>query len=140
MGKSFPCTFPLAGSFALSYDKVLFELTEEQKDWELKIGTRVQIVCSDIFQESTPPIGNLISITEAAPNDELKIADEAARAYDDIISWADMYDSASMESKKMIVSCLIRRVEVYRDYRLHIDFNIDFEQFSAGLDISAIAA
>lgn len=65
----------------LSYDKVLFELTEEQKDWELKIGTRVQIVCSDIFQESTPPIGNLISITEAAPNDELKIADEAARAY-----------------------------------------------------------
>ena len=52
--------------------------------------------------------------------------------YDDIISWADMYDSASMESKKMIVSCLIRRVEVYRDYRLHIDFNIDFEQFSAG--------
>ena len=62
------------------------------------------------------------------------------RRYDDIISWADMYDSASMESKKMIVSCLIRRVEVYRDYRLHIDFNIDFEQFSAGLDISAIAA
>ena len=61
-------------------------------------------------------------------------------AYDDIISWADMYDSASMEAKKMIVSCLIRRVEVYRDYRLHIDFNIDFEQFSAGLDISAIAA
>ena len=57
-----------------------------------------------------------------------------------IISWADMYDSASMEAKKMIVSCLIRRVEVYRDYRLHIDFNIDFEQFSAGLDISAIAA
>ena len=56
------------------------------------------------------------------------------------ISWAEMYDSASMESKKMIVSCLIRRVEVYRDYRLHIDFNIDFEQFSAGLDISAIAA
>ena len=40
----------------------------------------------------------------------------------------------------MIVSYLIRRVEVYRDYRLHIDFNIDFEQFSAGLDISAIAA
>ena len=60
--------------------------------------------------------------------------------YDDIISWADMYDNASMESKKMIVSCLIRRVEVYRDYRLHIDFNIDFEQFSVGLDISAIAA
>ena len=60
--------------------------------------------------------------------------------YDDIISWADMYDTASMEAKKMIVNCLIKRVEVYRDYKLHIDFNIDFEQFSMGLDIVTIAA
>lgn len=64
----------------ISYDKVLFELTEEQKEWEAKIGTRVQIVCSDFFQESLPPIGNLISITEI-PNDEVKTADEEARAY-----------------------------------------------------------
>lgn len=26
--------------------------------------------------------------------------------YDDIISWADMYDTASLETKKMIVNCL----------------------------------
>ena len=60
--------------------------------------------------------------------------------YDDIISWAEMYDTASMEAKKMIVSCLIKRVEVYRDYKLHIDFNIDFEQFNGGLDIVTFAA
>ena len=60
--------------------------------------------------------------------------------YDDIISWADMYDAASMETKKMIVNCLIKRVEVCRDYKLHIDFNIDFEQFSLGMDIVNIAA
>ena len=45
--------------------------------------------------------------------------------YDEMISWAKMYDSASMEAKKMIVSSLIRRVDVYRGYRLHIDFNIN---------------
>lgn len=56
--------------------------------------------------------------------------------YDDII----LYDTASIEAKKMIVNCLIKRVEVYRDYKLHIDFNIDFEQFSMGLDIVHIAA
>ena len=33
-----------------------------------------------------------------------------------------------------------KRVDVYRDYKLHIDFNIDFEQFSMGLDIVWIAA
>ena len=57
--------------------------------------------------------------------------------YDDIISWAEMYDSASIEAKKMIVNCLIKRIDVYRDYRLHIDFNIDLEQFGLGLDIIA---
>ena len=45
-----------------------------------------------------------------------------------------------IEAKKMIVSCLIKRIDVYRDYKLHLDFNIDFEQFSAGLDIVTIAA
>lgn len=53
-------------------------MTEEQKEWESKIGMRVQIVYSDFFGESHPPIGNLISITEI-PNNEVKIADEAAR-------------------------------------------------------------
>ncbi len=60
--------------------------------------------------------------------------------YDDIISWAELYDTASIEAKKMIVGCLISRVEVYRDYKLHIDFNIDLEQFSVGMDIVEIAA
>ncbi len=59
--------------------------------------------------------------------------------YDGIISWAGMYDTASMEAKKMVVGCLIRRAEVYRDYKLRIDFNIDFEQFSMGLDVVTIA-
>lgn len=60
--------------------------------------------------------------------------------YDDIVSWSEMYDSASFEAKKMIVNCLISRVEVHRDYKLHIDFNIDLEQFSVGIDIPATAA
>ena len=85
-------------------------------------------------------VQHTMEAAQAAYDEGQVMLDALNAQYDDIISWADMYDSASMESKKMIVSCLIRRVEVYRDYRLHIDFNIDFEQFSAGLDISAIAA
>ena len=85
-------------------------------------------------------VQHTMETAQAAYDEGQAMLDALNAQYDDIISWSDMYDSASMESKKMIVSCLIRRVEVYRDYRLHIDFNIDFEQFSAGLDISAIAA
>ena len=61
------------------------------------------------------------------------VLDALNAQYADIISWADMYDSANLEAKKMIVNCLIKRVEVYRDYKLHIDFNIDLEQFVLGL-------
>ena len=39
----------------------------------------------------------------------------------------------------MIVSCLIKRAEVYWDYKLHIDFNIDLEQFSLGADVMVAA-
>ncbi len=38
----------------------------------------------------------------------------------------------------MIVNCLIKRVEVFRDYKLHIDLNINLEQFNMGLDLNAV--
>lgn len=44
-----------------------------------------------------------------------------------------MCDTARLEAKKMIVNCLIKRIEVYRAYKLHIDVNIDFEQVQFGL-------
>ncbi len=34
----------------------------------------------------------------------------------------------------MIVNYLIKRVEVYRDYKQKDEFNIDFEQFMVGID------
>ena len=77
---------------------------------------------------------------EAAYDEGQAVLEHLNAQYDDIISWTDMYDTASMEAKKMIVGCLIKRVDVYRDYKLHIDFNIDFEQFSMGMDITSIAA
>ena len=33
-----------------------------------------------------------------------------------------------------IVNCFINRVDVYREYKLHIDFNFDYRQFVEGLD------
>ena len=60
--------------------------------------------------------------------------------YNNVISWAELYDTADLETKKMIVNCLIRRIEVYRGYKLHVDFNIDFTQFDLGLDMIEVAA
>ena len=77
---------------------------------------------------------------QVAVDEGQAVLDSLNAQYNDIITWSEMYDSASIEAKKMIVNCLIKRVDVYRDYKLHIEFNIDFEQFSMGMDITAIAA
>lgn len=53
---------------------------------------------------------------------------------DELVSWAELYDDAEFAQKKMIVNCLIRRVDVCRDYKLKIDFNFDFQQFINGID------
>ena len=60
------------------------------------------------------------------------VLDELSKQYDDVISWAHMYDQADIEAKKMIVNCLINRIEVSRGYKLRVEFNIDFEQFDLG--------
>ena len=38
------------------------------------------------------------------------------------------------EAKKMIVSQLIRRVDVYRGYQIHVDFNFDLAQYLENSD------
>ena len=57
-----------------------------------------------------------------------------SQLYEELISYADLYDSASFEAKKMIVSQLIRRIDVYRGYQIHVDFNFDLAQYLENSD------
>ncbi|MBQ8236201.1 MAG: hypothetical protein IJZ37_05935 [Clostridia bacterium] len=41
---------------------------------------------------------------------------ELSENYDELISWAKLYDGATLGKKKMVVHCLINRIEVFRDY------------------------
>ena len=64
-------------------------------------------------------------------NDEKKSHNDR-HLYDELISYADLYDSASFEAKKMIVNQLIRRVDVYRGYQINISFNFDLTPYIEG--------
>jgi len=55
---------------------------------------------------------------------------ELSDNFDELISWAELYEDASFEKKKMIANLLIKRIEVCSGYKV----NIDFEQFLTGLD------
>ena len=79
----------------------------------------------------------LVSLCEEASAELDKNAElmaNVSQLYEELISYADLYDSASFESKKMIVSQLIRRVDVYRRYQIHVDFNFDLAQYLENSD------
>lgn len=51
--------------------------------------------------------------------------------YEQFVSWADEFESATMEQKKMIICQLIKTIKVSRGYQLEIEFNISYRQFLA---------
>ena len=53
--------------------------------------------------------------------------------FNKFLGWADVYQTASIEIKKMIVAKLIKRVNLKRDYEIDIEFNIGLEQYLKGL-------
>ena len=53
----------------------------------------------------------------------------ATAQIDQLVSWAECYDRAEVETKHMIIARLIDRVEVGKGYKVHIRFKISIEQF-----------
>ena len=54
--------------------------------------------------------------------------------YNEIISWSSLYDSATIEAKKMIVNSMVKRVDVYRNYELNVELNMNIRQFFLGME------
>lgn len=73
-----------------------------------------------------------VSQLEATVEDKAKTLDELSSQFDELLSWADLYNSSSFEAKKMIVNRMIERVDVQKDYKLHISFRFDMNQFYYG--------
>lgn len=95
---------------------------------------------SELIAESEKECNRLLSLitdSEKDVSDGESVLKTLSDSFDELISWAELYDEASFEKKKMIVNCLIKRVEVSRGYKLKVEFNIDFEQFMMGIDKAA---
>lgn len=73
-----------------------------------------------------------VSQLEATVEDKAKTLDELSSQFDELLSWADLYNSSSFEAKKMIVNRMIERVDVQKDYKLHVSFRFDMNQFYYG--------
>jgi len=59
-----------------------------------------------------------------------QLSKQVTKRYDDVMSWADMFDECSMEAKKMVVSQLFSKVRIGKEYTLEIDMNVSYDMFN----------
>lgn len=53
--------------------------------------------------------------------------------YNIFLNWADEFQNASLEERKMIACQLIRKVKVSKGYNVNIEFDMNYQQFCEGL-------
>lgn len=52
-----------------------------------------------------------------------------------MLSWAEMYDLASQEEKRMVAAYIIKAVTLTRDYGIQVEFNISEAQYLSGMEM-----
>jgi len=57
------------------------------------------------------------------------------KSYCGLCCLSDIFDECDIETKKMILSRIMKSVRVNRDYEIEIDFTVDCEQFGLNLNI-----
>ena len=72
-------------------------------------------------------------LTMELENENSKMTELQAE-FDRIATWSEIFDSSDTATQKMICGYIIKRVRVYRDYQLSVEFNINIEQFLNGID------
>ena len=131
----------MAGNYAMQ-QKLRYELgkSEEQlAKLQLEIGKTLTGDSLYSPEDLTQAIKVLKArITEATTQlQELQEEEETRKrgvemitpAYNQFKSWAEEFDQAPMEQKKMIACQLFRRIEVGRDYVINVELNMTYQQF-----------
>ena len=62
-------------------------------------------------------------------------AKEIRESHQRLLSWANMFDTVSIEEKKMVASYLIKAVTLTRDYGIQIEFNVSEAQYLGGMEM-----
>lgn len=94
---------------------ILSELVNESRDKVLATSERLATLMAEL---------------ERGDEKATEMKNELSR----IRTWSEIFDESNMEVKKMITSYIIKRVNVFKDYKLDIELNLDIQQFLNGID------
>ena len=138
-------TFPITAGeetddWKLSYSLTGYETQSEELDITKAIQGKSalpQDVLTEMLEDTRQKVlstSERITTLTAELNDGNSKIEEMKAEFNRIVSWSKIFDESPMEVKKMICGYIIKKVSVFRDYRVKIEFNINVEQFLNGID------
>ena len=66
---------------------------------------------------------------DAALDEQIDVLNKLDFYYEQFITWADEFETASREQQKMIICQLIDAIKIGRGYNIEIEFNASYKQF-----------
>jgi len=91
-------------------------------------------------KEEIKKLDEVIKNTKADIEGYGQLRKQVAKRYNDVMTWADMFDECSMEAKKMVVSQLFNKVRIGKDYTIEIDMNVSYDMFHSGINDTPLKA
>lgn len=86
-------------------------------------------------QEKSNSLLEQITTLQTQAEDAKATAMEIEEQHQRLLSWADMYASASQDEKKIVASYIISEVRISRGYQLQVKFNISEAQYLSGMEM-----
>lgn len=89
----------------------------------------------DVVQQSVNDLSAKIEDLQNKATEAAELTEEIKAEHQRLLSWAEVYDGASLEEKKMVASYLIKAVTISQNYGIRIDFNITEAQYLSGMEM-----
>lgn len=75
----------------------------------------------------------LVQQIDTQASNQQQIASKIGEYYDQFTGWADEFDAAPMDRKRMIMSELFSRIELDRNYQIRFEIELNYKQFLDGV-------
>lgn len=80
-------------------------------------------------------LGNIATLQSKAVEAK-HLTQEFLDEHNRLLSWAELYENASLTDKRMIASKIIKAVRISRGYEIEIEFSISEAQYLSGLEMA----
>lgn len=89
----------------------------------------------DTTQEKINELSQQVEMLQARLRESETLTSEILEQHQRLLSWADLYDDASPEEKRMIASYIVKAVTLSRGYDIQIELNISKAQYLNGMEM-----